>query len=214
MIDLSRCKKWTDKAPNRAKKRFCEIVQQLDPGVQREVQFHWLYSPKLAERSEREAVIAEALIEHCRRNRHLNLVKSRTDPDQIFADARCKGRARTLEFDFVLPQVGVAIEFDEKQHFTAERGVTLDFYKPNEFSFTKRWKDLCNPSIRDPDMKNPARDWQRAFKDAVRDLRSREECIPLLRIYYKDFRRERLEEPDVIERLSEDIRRAKEAVAA
>ena len=209
MGDLASAKKWTEKPPRARKQEFLALLQRLDPAVRREVQYDWLYSPVATERSPREAAIAAALVEHCRETRHLNRVKANADPEQLFADARCKGRARTLEFDFVLPNVGVAIEFDEKQHFTAERGLTFDFYDPAEFAFVNRWKNLCSSSIRDPDKSNPARDWQRAFKDAVRDLRSREHEVPLVRLYYRDFEGERLRERDVLDRLAREIEEAK-----
>jgi hypothetical protein len=104
----------------------------------------------------------------------------------MLSDERAIGRARTLELDFWLPAFGIAIEFDERQHFTRERRISLGLYK-GTFPFdTERWLKLCSDGVADPDP--PCRDWQRAFRDSVRDIRSRAAGLPLLRVYHRDLK--------------------------
>jgi hypothetical protein len=91
-----------------------------------------------------------------------------------------------LEVDFYLPRLRVAVEYDERQHFTAELSLTLEFYDTKLFPFAvQRWSKLCSDSI--IDSAPPCRDWQRAFRDTVRDFRALSNGIKLIRIYYRDF---------------------------
>ena len=73
--------------------------------------------------------------------------------------------------DFWVPDPGFILEFDERQHFTTPRKLTLTAYPDNEplgFS-TEQWISLCerhDASDNDP----PYRDEQRAWYDTLRDL--------------------------------------------
>jgi hypothetical protein len=101
------------------------------------------------------------------------------------------GRAGwVLAFDFFLPSVDLAIEFDERQHFTPLRAVALDAYPTGvSLGFDKeRWIQLSE-GIRAGD-NNPAyRDEQRAFYDAIRDLMApRIGLRPVVRIFEDDVR--------------------------
>ena len=73
---------------------------------------------------------------------------------------------------------GNTLRTSEKYHCNATRVCQLSFYK-------KRWNKLCSSSIQDPDP--PCRDWERAFRDAVRDIRAVQHGITIVRIYYRDF---------------------------
>ena len=73
--------------------------------------------------------------------------------------------------DYYIPSGGLIIEFDESQHFTKPREITLSHY-PHDlivgFSVEK-WKSLClklNKKDNDP----PYRDEQRAWYDTIRDF--------------------------------------------
>lgn len=92
-----------------------------------------------------------------------------------------------MEFDFYIPSLRLAIEFDERQHFTAERAVSLRLYGSKaRFNYDiERWIAECDRiQAKDPDP--PCRDWERAFRDSVRDIRATEQGISLLRIHYAD----------------------------
>ena len=73
--------------------------------------------------------------------------------------------------DFFVPNPGFIVEFDESQHFTLSRKISLQNYPQNlklGFSFTK-WIILCkkiNAKNNDP----PFRDEQRAWYDTLRDF--------------------------------------------
>lgn len=163
-----------------------EVLKRIDPNVQCERQFEWLFLPKAEELLPAEAAIQIKLVEHCRDTRHRHPRKSTCDPDELFSDVRNQGRTRRLELDFYLPSLNIAIEFDERQHFTAERQTALNAYPDLAFPFElARWASLCSDRVIDYDP--PGRDWHRAFRDSVRDIRAREHNIPLLRLYYADF---------------------------
>jgi hypothetical protein len=78
---------------------------------------------------------------------------------------------RLPRVDFYIPKEKVIIEFDESQHFTEPRGITLNLYpktKQHGFSVDK-WRNLCremNKRDNDP----PYRDEQRAWYDTIRDF--------------------------------------------
>jgi len=163
-------------------------LQTIDPTVRFEERFDWLYLPKSHERIKLEAQILAALQEDCRLNKDQYTNKKRNcEWQNIYAnDENIKGISRILEFDFYLPKFHIAIEFDELQHFTRERQITFQFYPDYGFHFdVSRWIELCSMGRYDQDP--PCRDWQRAFRDAIRDLRARENKLPLLRLYSIEF---------------------------
>ena len=123
---------------------------------------------------------------HCRENKHRNTKKALCDPDSLFLDRTIHGRARSIELDFYLPNFNLAFEFDERQHFTDERKTSISAYPDWNFpSDRTRWYALCSQGVVDPEP--PYRDWRRAFRDSIRDLRCFSNGVPLLRIYYEDL---------------------------
>ena len=102
---------------------------------------------------------------------------------------RIEGRpALKPKFDFYIPQINVAIEFDERQHFTPSRAVALRSYPANiKLGFDrKRWIALSE-EIRAGDNSPRYRDEQRSFYDAVRDiLASKAGLKPVVRVYEND----------------------------
>jgi hypothetical protein len=93
-----------------------------------------------------------------------------------------------LAFDFFLPSVGVAIEFDERQHFTPLRAAALKAYPSKiNLGFEKeRWIQLSE-QIRAGDNSPIYRDEQRAFYDSIRDiLAPRVGLKPVVRIFEDD----------------------------
>lgn len=73
--------------------------------------------------------------------------------------------------DFFIPDDKIIIEFDESQHFTKPRDISLSYYQEKQqhgFS-VNRWRKLCqdfNKRDNDP----PYRDEQRAWYDTLRDF--------------------------------------------
>jgi hypothetical protein len=95
-----------------------------------------------------------------------------------------------LAFDFILPRIGVAIEYDERQHFTPLRATALRAYPSKiKLGFDKeRWIQLSE-EIRAGDNSPIYRDEQRAFYDSVRDiLAPRMGLKPVVRIFEEDVK--------------------------
>ncbi len=180
-------------------------LQKIDSDTSYEQKFDWLFVPKKNERLDIENKILEALQSDCRENkdRFSTRKKECICEENIYSnDDKIKGISRKLEFDFYLPNFNLAIEFDELQHFTHERGITFAHYPIDGFSYDiERWKKLCE--MKKNDSEPPCRDWQRAFRDAVRDIRARENGLPLIRLYVKDFDKKSFENDATIDKLKD-----------
>lgn len=105
---------------------------------------------------------------------HLDFVKSAQVP-------RC---------DFYISDPPFILEFDESQHFTRPRLVSLSLY-PLEFKAgfpISRWKELCR-AIDAKDDEPPDRDERRAWYDTLRDLvPTLHGFNPTVRLYANEFR--------------------------
>lgn len=73
--------------------------------------------------------------------------------------------------DFFVPNPAFILEFDESQHFTQARAVTLSLYPPElETGFSvEEWSHWCR-AIDAKDDDPPDRDERRAWYDTLRDL--------------------------------------------
>lgn len=99
-------------------------------------------------------------------------------------------RAKTLpNCDYYLPDQKMLVEFDESQHFTTSRKLTLEEY-PDDIEVgykIAKWINLCH----DLDKKDndPAyRDEQRAWYDTIRDFLPRLEGLkPTVRLFADDM---------------------------
>jgi predicted amidohydrolase len=89
--------------------------------------------------------------------------------------------------DFFVPNPGIILEFDESQHFTQPRAITLKHYpKSLKLGFNKeKWLELCS-KLDNKDNNPPFRDEQRAWYDTLRDFSSKLIGFPTLRIYSRD----------------------------
>ena len=90
--------------------------------------------------------------------------------------------------DYYVPEPGFLVEFDESQHFTIPRMISLQHYPQNlKLGFPKkRWIDLCE-MIRARDNDPPYRDEQRAWYDSLRDFLPEIKGLnPTVRLYSKD----------------------------
>jgi hypothetical protein len=100
-------------------------------------------------------------------------------------------RARSLpNVDYFVPDPGLILEFDESQHFTEPRRITLEHY-PEDLKLgfdKKRWMTKCE-EINAKDNDPPYRDEQRAWYDTLRDfLPSVIGLEPTVRLFSKDRR--------------------------
>jgi len=91
--------------------------------------------------------------------------------------------------DFFVPNTGFILEFDESQHFTPPRKISLQSYPQNlnlGFSLTK-WIALCE-EIKKRDNDPPFRDEQRAWYDTLRDFLPEIKGLkPTVRLYSKEM---------------------------
>jgi ribosomal protein L37AE/L43A len=97
--------------------------------------------------------------------------------------------ARSLPHcDFFIPSLGFVVEFDESQHFTLPRKITLEHYPELELGFDKeRWLMLCE-KIKAKDNNPPYRDEQRAWYDTLRDfLPAIKGLKPTVRLFASDL---------------------------
>jgi hypothetical protein len=96
------------------------------------------------------------------------------------------GAQRTLPpVDFFVKSVGLIVEFDETQHFTAPRAIALRRYPDTlALGFNRDvWLGLCSKLSRH-DHRPPYRDEQRAWLDTLRDFAPAYLALrPAIRIY-------------------------------
>jgi len=98
-------------------------------------------------------------------------------------------RASYVDVDFFLPEQKVIVEFDESQHFTEPRKVTLSHY-PSDINLgfpLDIWMKHCD-EIRAYDNDPPFRDEQRAWYDTMRDFIPEIKGFrPTVRMFAKDM---------------------------
>ena len=92
-----------------------------------------------------------------------SLQKSRNYEDFVKADY--------IDADYYIPDPGFIVEFDESQHFTQQRKISLKNYPGTKsLGFSKdRWCSLCE-TLDKHDNDPPYRDEQRAWYDSLRDF--------------------------------------------
>lgn len=176
----------------KASQPLWEMLKSVYPDVQCEAKFDWLVLPRVDKTSGADqqarargvaAEVRAALIEDCRKHQHLhaNLKKRQCTPEQLAAELMSP-RMSSMEFDFYIPSLKLAIEFDERQHFSAERAVSLAAYKGRvQTGFDVReWIERCN-TIKAVDADPVWRDWQRAYRDAMRDMLAARHGVRLVR---------------------------------
>jgi hypothetical protein len=99
-------------------------------------------------------------------------------------------KARLLpRCDYFVPDPGIIVEFDESQHFTIPRKITLQNYPPSlRLGFDReKWMRLCD-TLRKKDNNPPYRDEQRAWYDTLRDfLPSIKNLAPTIRLFSSDY---------------------------
>jgi hypothetical protein len=90
--------------------------------------------------------------------------------------------------DFFIPDPGFIVEFDESQHFTIPRKITLELYPEIELGYDKtKWVMLCE-KINAKDNHPIYRDEQRAWYDTLRDFLPLIKGLkPTVRVFAGDF---------------------------
>lgn len=160
------------------------ILQEHFGIIETEKKFEWLKTPDPEKLPAEYRKIVEALIKY--RNQ-----KSFLKPNY------------SLACDIVIEEHKIIIEYDENQHFTEARKITLENYPENvKIYFDKNyWIEQCN-KINARDNHPVDRDEKRAYYDAVRDIEAFKHGYELIRIKHGDFD---WTSEDAIEHLNEII---------
>lgn len=151
--------------PKEQRKALEQLLETLYGKVEKEKSFDWLVVPDTN-------TMADSVLKDI----HTNLSRLRGHSD--FVTPR-----RHLKYDFYLPSRDLVIEYDERQHFTVQRAITLKRY-PSEIrlDFDRReWIESCE-RIKAIDNSPVYRDEQRAFYDSMRDLLAAANGIRVIRL--------------------------------
>jgi len=94
----------------------------------------------------------------------------------------------SLPCDIVIEQHKIIIEYDENQHFTQARKITLENYPEDIKTYFSKdyWIEECN-KINAKDNHPVDRDEKRAYYDTVRDIEAFKHGYKLIRIKHGDF---------------------------
>lgn len=97
-------------------------------------------------------------------------------------------KKRAINYDFVIEDAKLIIEYDEKQHFTQQRKISLENYPTDVVLYydKARWIAECE-RIHARDNDPIYRDEQRAFRDSIRDISAYRNGYKLIRIKDGDY---------------------------
>jgi len=124
-----------------------------------------------------------------------NSINNPEDYDKIVSNLskfrghkKFKDKIRKPEFDFVIEDNRIIIEYDERQHFTKARAICLSNYPKDVKTFFNKstWLKKCN-SINAKDNDPIDRDETRAFYDSVRDIEAFRNGWYLIRFYHGEI---------------------------
>ena len=111
------------------------------------------------------------------------------------------GNGRSLACDFVSESNGVIIEYDERQHFSQARLVSLQAYPDVDLCFDKDLWIRASGDIQAVDNTPPDRDEARAYYDSIRDIEAYNHGYRLIRIMHGEFDFERSDALEYVEDL-------------
>jgi len=145
------------------------LLQKYYGHIETEKRFDWLKTPNQANLPKEYLQIVKSLSKYRNQN---GFQKSNYQ----------------LSCDIVLEDSKLIIEYDEKQHFSKARQITLENYPPNiNLYFSKDyWITACR-KINAKDNTPVDRDERRAFFDTVRDIEAFKNGYKLVRIKHGDI---------------------------
>ena len=146
-----------------------KLLQRNYGIIETEKKFEWLKPPNPEQLPAEYRKIVDALIKYRNQKTFLKL-------------------DHPLACDIVIEEKKLIIEYDENQHFTQARKITLENYPENvKVYFDKAyWIEQCN-KINAKDNDPVDRDETRACYDAVRDIEAFKNGYKLIRIKHGDF---------------------------
>lgn len=146
-----------------------KVLQKKFGLIETEKKFDWLKTPFLKDLPKEYINIYNSLLTYCK-------------------DGNVK-EGFSLPCDFYFDDYGLLVEYDERQHFSIPRKITLENYPNNlKLNFSReKWINTCD-DIRAKDGNPPGRDNIRAFYDCVRDIEiSKKREFKLVRVRHGDF---------------------------
>jgi len=145
------------------------LIQKHYGHIETEKKFEWLRTPDQSNLPSEYVAIVSALSNY---RQHEGFKKSNYP----------------LSCDMVIEKHKLIIEYDETQHFSKAREITLDHYPSNvQLYYSKEsWLEACK-RINAKDNDPIDRDERRAFYDAVRDIEAYRNGYKLIRIKHGDF---------------------------
>ena len=107
----------------------------------------------------------------------------------------------TLRCDFVCEGKKLIIEYDERQHFSEARRISLLNYPNIPVYYNKQlWIDACR-DIQEKDNQPPNRDEVRAYYDSIRDINAAKHGYKLVRIMHGQIDFEKAEAEEIVKSL-------------
>lgn len=157
------------RVPDPQKVALGRLLEQLFGDVAVEQKFDWLVVPNRAEMDSQLMAVVDALASY-----------------RGYADFYSPGER--LKVDFFVSSQNLIIEYDERQHFTIPRAISLRQYPrdPRIGFDSARWTALCE-QIRAVDRDPVDRDEARAFYDTLRDVLASRHDMLVVRIKDGDF---------------------------
>ena len=115
-------------------------------------------------------------------------------------------KKRAINYDFVVDEIKLIIEYDEKQHFSLQRKIALENYPEDVVVYydKARWIAECE-RIHARDNDPVYRDEQRAFRDSIRDIAAYRNGYKLIRIKDGDYNFEREDGERILRGILSDI---------
>ena len=169
--------------PKKQKIALRKLLEKHFGKIQTEVGFDWLVVPGKNSMDSDLAKVLDALKKYRGFNNFFTPRKS-------------------LRCDFYIPTNNTIIEYDERQHFTIPRHISLSNY-PNKMNLgfdKKEWRLICK-KVKAVDSDPEYRDEQRAFYDTLRDILAAKNGVNLKRLKHGEYDWESKESENMIEKL-------------
>ncbi len=147
------------------KEKLYEFLSNLYSNVEKEAKFHWCTSHSGLN-------VCDKIYQNIKSYRNADFLPE---------------RVTQLSCDYVIHEKHLVIEYDEFQHFTYQRQLSLEAYSDNiTLHYNKeKWIQLCKKFRRKMNKKNDIyRDEKRAYYDSIRDIIIPCNGYKLVRIYH------------------------------
>lgn len=169
------------------KEAFYNIICSLGVEIKKEIKITQITNkPYMGDKIYK--VIHKKLFNHAKERESDTAKKYPNDynPDEYYK--KINSISNIPKTDYWIPSKNLIIEYDEDQHFTKARKLTLESYPDDlilEFS-TRKWMNCCD-QINAKHKPYRTRDEQRAYYDSVRDIEAAVNGISIIRVRHGAF---------------------------